>query len=347
MDLKKLFCIFIVVILMFSVFAGCNKSKKQKFTDYSFDYFDTVTTIVGFEKNEADFEAVCSKIKSLLDQYHKLYNIYTQYENNNLVTVNSSDNAIRVDKKIIDLLLFSKEMYTLTDGKTNIAMGSVLSIWHTYRQDGLNNSQNAKLPPMDNLKAASEHTDINKVIIDKENSTVSLSDSDMSLDVGAIAKGYAVECVADYLSKEGITGYLLNVGGNVRAIGTKADGSEWVVGIENPDDTEKYLEYLKIKDMSVVTSGSYQRYYTVDGKKYHHIIDPDTLMPAEKYKSVSVIAEDSGVADALSTALFVMDYNEGKQMLKNFKNVAVMWVFSDGNIKYTDNFKDYRTVIEN
>ncbi|MBE6733394.1 MAG: FAD:protein FMN transferase [Ruminococcaceae bacterium] len=340
--MKKLLCILIIIVLITSVFAGCNKSKKQKFTDYSFDYFDTVTTIVGFETNKSEFQAVCSKIKSLLEEYHKLYNIYTRYEKNNLVTVNSSPNkAIEVDEKLIDLLVFSKEMYNLTGGKTNVAMGSVLSIWHTYRQEGLNNLQNAKLPPMDKLKSASEHTDINNLIIDKENSTVSLSDSDMSLDVGAIAKGYAVECVADFLSKQGITGYLLNVGGNVRAIGAKADGSEWLVGIENPDNTEEYLEYLKIKDMSVVTSGRYQRYYTVDGKDYHHIIDPDTLMPAEKYKSVSVIAEDSGMADALSTALFLTELSDGLKLVEKLNVVEAIWVLNDGTVKSSKGFKNY------
>lgn len=333
-----------VTVLILTLFASCKRPEKQKFNDYSFDYFDTITTIIGYEANEAEFKAVCSKIKSLLNEYHELYNIYTRYDKNNLVTVNSSPNkAIEVDDKIIDLLLFSKEMYSLTGGKTNVAMGSVLSIWHSYRQEGLNNPENAKLPQIDNLKAASEHTDINNVIVDKENSTVLLSDSDMSLDVGAIAKGYAVERVAEYLSKQGITGYLLNVGGNVRAIGTKPDGSEWLVGIENPDNTDEYLEYLKIKDMSVVTSGRYQRFYTVGGKNYHHIIDPDTLMPAEKYKSVSVISKDSGVADALSTALFVMDYNDGLSLLENFPDTAVLWVFLDGEIEYTDNFSDYIT----
>lgn len=345
--LKRIFCYIITVLVLISCFSGCNKKQgKQKFTDYSFDYFDTVTTIIGYENDKEKFDSVSKEIKELLSEYHSLYTIYNSYEKNNLYTVNSSANkTVTVDKKIIDLLAFSKQMYNLTNGKTNVAMGSILSIWHRYRNDGLDDPVNAKVPPMDMLLAAAEHIDINNLMIDEVNNTVLLKSSQMSLDVGAVAKGYAVERVADHLKNKGISGYLLNVGGNIKALGKRADGSSWKVGIENPDteSEEKYIRYLEIADMSVVTSGNYQRYYTVDGVNYHHLIDPDTLKPCEKYNSVSVICEDSGVADALSTALFLMDYDEGLKLIKSLSSAEAMWVFSDGTIKETDGFNKYIT----
>ena len=234
-------------------------------------------------------------------------------------------------------------MYEKTDGNVNVAMGSVLKIWHVYRNQGLDNPVKAELPPMGELKEASNHTNIDDLIIDAENNTVYLADPLMSLDVGAVAKGFAVEQIAKYLEDKGITGYILNVGGNVRTIGM-ADKDKWKVGIENPDlynEEKPYIEYLKLSGESVVTSGSYQRFYVVDSESYHHIIDPETLMPGTKYRSVSVITEDSGLGDAMSTALFIMDYEEGKKIVEKTENLEVMWVLPDGTQLYSSGFEAY------
>ena len=346
--MKKIISVLLIVSLVVTNFTGCKKSS-NKYSDYSFDYFDTVTTIVGFEENEEVFKQNCALIKEQLSNYHKLYNIYNTYENlRNICNINQliddKHSTIYVDKKIIDLLQFSKEMYTLTNGKVNVAMGSVLSIWHQYREEGLNNPEDAKIPPIKLLEKASKHTNINDVIINTEDNSVYLVDNELTLDVGAIAKGYAVEQTALWMKKQGFSGYLLNVGGNVRAVGNRLDGEMWKVGIENPNtaDTDKpYIETLKIDDMSLVTSGSYQRYYTVDGKNYHHIIDSTTLMPSEYFASVSVLCKNSSLADALSTALFSMSYEDGVELLKNIDNTEAMWVYKDGKKSYTNGFKDY------
>jgi len=303
------FALTLFALIQITFLTGCN-AKKEKFTDYSFDCFDTVTTITGFEKNEEAFKENCEAIKNQLNEYHRLYTIYNRYDDlNNLCTLNSvssgSHSSQKVDSKIIDMLNFSKEMYQLTNGKVNIAMGSVLSIWHRYRQSGINDPVKAELPKMTELKKAAMHTDIDKLIINEADNTVFLSDPEMTLDVGAIAKGYAVEETAKWMRKKGIKGYILNVGGNVSIIGSRPDGKEWTVGIENPDTENKenpYIAYLNFSDMSLVTSGSYQRFYVVDGKSYNHIIDGDSLMPSERYLSVSVLCESSAAVFRLTTS---------------------------------------------
>lgn len=327
-------------------FCGC-KPKSQKFTDYSFDYFDTVTTIVGFEQSEEDFKQNCEQIKSWLSEYHKLYDIYTLYNGvNNLCRINMSNGeAVTVQPPIIELLESSKELYKTTNGKLNIAMGSVLSIWHDHREYGLKNPEKATVPDLQLLEKANKHTEISKIIIDKQQSTVKLIDAEMKLDVGGIAKGYAAEQIAKKMEDAGISGYILNIGGNVKIVGNRPDGEKWTVGIENPDtqDTQNpYIEQLKLdNNMSLVTSGSYQRFYTVGDMNYHHIIDPDTLYPAENFKSVSVLCEDSGLADALSTALFCMTYEDGKKLIETTDNVYVMWVLDNGEKLYSNGFKNF------
>ena len=318
----------------------------EKFSAYSFDYFDTVTTITGYAESKEAFDAVAEEILGELSEYHRLFTIYHRFEGmENLCTVNELVNGqhrtVTVDRRIVDLLLYAKEMYTLTGGRVNVAMGSVLSIWHQYRTDGLNDPASAKLPPMDKLSAAAAHTDIQNLIIDESASTVTLADPEMTLDVGAIAKGYAVEMVAQSLENKGISGYILNVGGNVRAVGGKPDGTDWTVGIEDPLGGEEYIAYLSLSDESLVTSGSYQRYYIVDGKRYHHIIHPDTLMPAEGYLSVSVLTPHSGSGDALSTALFSMTLEEGMALIASLPDTEAQWVLPDGTKRCSDGWASY------
>lgn len=281
---------------------GCAKEEEPELTRYQGNFlgvFDTVTTVVGYTPDKETFTAYMETLREELQEYHRLYDIYNDYEGiNNLKTVN--DNAgiqpVKVDSRIIDLLTEGEEMYEETDGRMNIAMGSVLSIWHDYRTEGIDDPLNAELPPMEKLKEAAEHTDINRMKIDREASTVYLEDPDMRLDVGAVAKGYATEMVCRSLKEQGFTHALVNVGGNTRAIGDKPGGGMWEVGVQNPDlgSKQAYLHVMELADQTLVTSGTYQRYYTVDGKQYHHIIHPELLMPWDRYTAVSILCGDSG-----------------------------------------------------
>ena len=349
MKMRKL----LLYLLAFGTVLSCLalsscQMQMKKYTSHAFDYFDTVTSVTGYARSEEEFDAVCGNIFSMLEEYHRLYTVYDRYEGTeNLSTVNElTDGAhrtVHVDERIIDLLLYAKEMHEKTDGNVNIAMGSVLSVWHEYREKGLLDPKNATLPPMDTLTQASLHTDIRLVDIDTENGTVTLRDPAMRLDVGAIAKGYAVEMIARTLEERGISGYVLNVGGNVRTIGAKPDGSPWLIGIENPNENadDPYAEYITLSGESVVTSGSYQRYYTVDGKNYHHIIDPKTLLPAEGYLSVSVICKSSAEGDALSTALFCMSLEDGLSLINAIDGAEAMWILPNGEKRYSDGFQNY------
>lgn len=336
-----------VFVLLSAVTLFSCEEKLEKYSEYSFEYFDTVTSITGYEKSQEDFDAVSDQILQELGEYHRLFTIYKRYEGlNNLCVINQLDDGVhstvKVDGRIIDMLLYAKDIYYKTGGKVNIAMGSVLSIWHEYREEGSNDPASAKLPPVEKLEEAAKHTDIENMVIDKEAGTVFLSDPQMKLDVGAIAKGYAVEMVAKSLEEQGITGYVLNVGGNVRTIGRKGDGEKWLAGIENPsDDGDAYLQYLELEGESLVTSGSYQRFYVVDGKSYHHIIDSETLMPSELYTSVSVVCKSSADGDALSTALFCMSIEEGKALLETIDGAEAMWLLPDGTMVFSDGFEAF------
>lgn len=354
--LKKLLMPGIVIMLSLGILTviSCNKTnnnstskgaetlenketQKNKGKVY-FDLFDTVSYVYSYRgDSEEEFNANTDLVYYTLLEYHQLFDIYHEYEGiNNLCTINSNPYvAISVDEKIIDFLLYAKEMNDLTDGEMDIMMGSVLSLWHDART-----SEDVYLPDDESLKSANEYVGFDYIEIDKENSTVKLLSDKAKLDCGALAKGYATEKAAEELEKKGVTSYVLNIGGNIRIIGTKIDGSGWKTGVKNPKDPNgDFIITLTLSDTSCVTSGNYERYFVVDGVKYSHIIDKDTLYPASYYDSVTVITKDSGLADCLSTALYTMDYSSSYSLAIKC-GVNAIWVFPSGEVRYTPGLED-------
>lgn len=346
---KRILAIILMIVTMSVNLSACSFNKEKRYEAEFLLFFDTVTQIVGYADSKEDFTEYAQLVYDNLKVYHELYDIYNDYDGiNNIKTIN--DNAgikpVKVDQKIIDLILFSKDSYEMMDGKVNIAFGAVLKVWHDYRDEGIENPDKAALPPMDVLEEKAKHTDINKVIINEEDSTVYLEDPELSLDVGAIAKGYATEMVSNIAYEQGYKNGMISVGGNVRTVGGKGDSKQdWKVGIQNPnlEAENKQLYILSFKDDSLVTSGVYQRYYTVDGKQYHHIIDPETLMPSDYFTAVTILTKNSGLADALSTAVFNMPYEEGKEFVESLPDTEALWVFKDGEQKFSSGFQDYIT----
>lgn len=311
-----------------------------------FAYFDTVSYVYSYAGDSAEqFEARSAEVSGILEEYHRLFDIYHEYSGlNNLCTVNrlAGGDPVQVDEKLIDFLLRARELYAQTDGEMNVMMGAVLRLWHDRRAAAEQDRGAAALPSEAELRAASAHTGISLLEIDAERSTVRLSDPEASLDVGALGKGYATEMAAQRLEALGADGYVLNVGGNIRIIGTKPDGSGWVTGIRDPNRAEgNFITSLYLADTACVTSGVYERYYTVDGVRYHHVIDRDTLYPADYFASITVVTRDSALADALSTALFCMPYEDGLKLAGQMDGVELLWVFPDGETRHTPGLADY------
>lgn len=328
-------------LLLPLLLVGCSQAAQPAPKHYTATFltlFDTVTTIIGPGETEEAFQAQAQRIHDDLLHYHQLFDIYQEYEGlNNLKTVNDQAGIapVQVDGKVMALLKDCQTYYHLTGGRVNVAMGSVLQLWHETRSDALRDPRQARLPDEDQLRLAAEHTGMDALILDETASTVYLSDPQTQLDVGAVAKGWAVQRVAEQAPE----GFLISVGGNVCATGPKtAEGDPWIIGIQNPDDSTTNLHTLYVHGGAVVTSGDYQRGYQVEGQWYHHIIDPDTQMPSNHWRSVSVVCEDSGLADALSTALFLLPLEEGKALAKQC-GAEVFWLDGNGEEYMTPDFE--------
>lgn len=319
------------------VLSGCGTGLQRYEATY-WDVFDTVTTVSGYAAGQAEFDAAAREIHDALLEYHRLYNIYESYDGlRNLKTVNDQAGIgpVSVDDRILSLLQFAQTAWTETGGRVNAAMGSVLALWHDAREQALEDPDRAALPDRSALEAAALHTDLSALELDLEAGTAFLTDPDMALDVGALAKGYAVEQVAAAAPDH----FLISVGGNVCATGPKPDGTPWTVAVENPDGGD-FLKLLYAEDRSVVTSGDYQRYFELDGVRYHHIIDPDTLEPAAYWRSVTVVADSSAAADCLSTALFTLPQAEGQRLLDQW-GAEALWIGRDGAQVMSPGFSAY------
>ena len=317
--------------------SGCGTGMQRYEATY-WDVFDTVTTVSGYAAVQAEFDAAAREIHDALLEYHRLYNIYESYDGlRNLKTVNDQAGIgpVPVDERILSLLQFAQTAWTETGSRVNAAMGSVLALWHDAREQALEDPDRAALPDRSALEEAALHTDLSALELDLEAGTAFLTDPDMALDVGALAKGYAVEQVAAAAPDH----FLISVGGNVCATGPKPDGTPWTVAVENPDGGD-FLYLLSVEDRSVVTSGDYQRYFELDGVRYHHIIDPDTLEPAAYWRSVTVVADSSAAADCLSTALFTLPQAEGQRLLDQW-GAEALWIGRDGAQVMSPGFSAY------
>lgn len=316
----------IAAILAAVLLCGCRAAPKR-FSSQFFDVFDTVTELTVYCESQDEFYRILRICHDELIRLNGIFDIYGDSGESAAAALNSGALS-DCPSELYELVESGIEWYDLSGGKLNIAMGSVLSLWHDCREKGV-------LPDGGELSTRAGHCDIKNIVLDGE--TVALGDSDMSLDFGAIAKGYAAEKAAELIEDTFSGSFALNIGGNVVTRGEKPSG-KWEIGIEDPNGG--ILTTVKAAGECVVTSGDYQRYFEYGGKRYHHIIDPETLYPAEKWRSVTVIAGDSSVADPLSTALFLLDESDGRELLKKF-GAEALWVAPDGEVIRTEGFSEY------
>ena len=334
--------------------------------------FDTSFQLIGETASQVEFESFFEMMVSEGQYFNKLFDRYNDYpEINNIKTINdfAGISPVVVDKPIIDLILLAKLWSEKTEFAFDITIGAISDIWHEYREAGkiANNQGNTyPAPTLKELQEARNYIGFKYVEINEVDSTVYLTNSKVKLDVGAIAKGYAVEKIAETLFEAGLTSGVLNGGGNIKILGPKRNGDTWGFEVDNPNkplysNTTDKLDIIKTTlPISLVTSGDYQRYYIDDnGTRQHHIIDPITLFPNQDKRAVVIMHQDSGVSDILSTSLFIKDIKWGLNFINSFNQenpetpIYVIWVttenpglfdnthqrqFQDLYLTYSDNF---------
>ena len=338
--MKRIAAILLIIAALITG-AGCTQGD-AKYQYAFFDVFDTVTTIIGYADSQETFDRVVGEARQQFVRYHQVFDGYNAYDGvHNLyyVNQNAASGPVPAEPELMTLLAWIRDLQPSLEGRVNVAMGAVLRLWHDAREAGV------ALPDEAALREAAGHVDMSQVILDEQAGTVYFADPELSLDLGAVAKGYTAERVAQWMLDSDMPSFIISAGGNVRCGQKPLDGrARWGVSIQDPGPADGlpgtgYMDVLYLTNLSVVTSGDYQRYYTVDGVRYHHLIDPDTLYPGQHMRAVTIVTQDSGLADALSTAVFLMPYEQGRAFVEALDGVEAYWVLLDGSVQCTDGLR--------
>ena len=262
---------------------------------------DTIMTLTAYGTNAKDaVEEACvsiTEIEALLSATDENSEIYELNQNSESYV--SGDTAEVISRAI--------EISESTDGAYNPMIYPVVKLWGFP-------DKNYQVPSDYDLAETLSYVDIDVIEYDAISAHISFTNNNSAIDLGGIAKGYTSDMIMEVYKRHGVESGLVVLGGNVQVLGHKPDGSDYNIAIADPVDAQKYIGAVRVSNKAVITSGGYQRFFEVDGKKYHHILDPDTGYPAENgLISVSIISEDGALADGLSTALYVMGLDKATQ----------------------------------
>lgn len=331
--MKKAAVLALLTVLL--TMSGCSGGIK-KYTDQRFELFDTVIIVTAYCQSQQEFDALSS---AAFDEFARLHSLFDTHNDTGVglsrLNALAGQGPVEVEPEVFALLETGKKGYALTHGKVNIAMGAVLKLWNDAREKALQSPEEAAIPAMDDLRAAAEHCDIDDLVLDSGDGTAELRDGQMRIDAGAVAKGYAVDLVVQRLRDLGYSDFVLSAGGNVWTEGSPPNAEGWRVGVQSPEESAGLLTTLTVSDCAVVTSGGYLRYFTVGEETYHHIIDPDTLMPADAVLSATVVCPESATADLLSTACFMLPAERGRALAAETEGVRLILLDKQGQLIQT------------
>lgn len=301
------------------VLASCSAKKDV----VSFEAMNTFMTVQTFGKNAAKTNI---EIKNRIENIEE--KLSTTLNNSDIYRINSNcGQEIEVTEETLDLITYAKEMAYETDGALNLALYPIIKLWGFT-------TGNYKVPNSEEISAMLSYTDFSKVQINENKIKV---EENMMIDLGAIGKGYAGDAAIQIMKKNGIKSALMDLGGNVQALGAKPDGTEWTIGIKDPAG-KGAVAAVKIKDKAVITSGGYERYFTENGKNYIHIFDGKTGYPVENdLLSVTIVCDKGVYGDALSTSLFVLGSEKAYDFWNTHRDFDVILITTDNHIIYTNN----------
>ena len=352
----------LLLILMMLMQTGCGKTEEPwtGYTKQSF-YFDTIceVTVLGFnegvlkEDTEEAFmeeaESVITDTFSLLSDYEKM--LSRTVESSDISRINDSEGeAVSVNPETLEVINKGIEFGELSGGVFDITVGKASELWDFHESI---TDEPSKVPDAADLAEAAKHIDYKGITVDSGASSVKLSDPEMLLDLGGIAKGYIADKAAEYLRSRGVSSAIVNLGGNIEVVGGKSQGFhsgdqaqvDFNLGIRDPEsETGGLLGIYPGKDMTIVTSGTYERFIEVDGVKYHHILDPETGYPVDTdVLQVSILAGSghSVDCDGLSTVCLALGSQAGTELIRRldsegtYGNIEAIFVTTDGEIIYT------------
>ncbi len=326
MNFRRICALFLIFILLLSGCTFHNKKTNLTYTDVLYD------TIISIQILDAADETLLEECADLCKKYDLMFS-RTNPESEIYKINHAKGKPVEVSDDTISIIESGIYYSQVSDGAFDLTIGSVSSLWDFK-------SEEKSIPSKNSIENAVSHVDYNKISIN--GNTVQLADPEMMLDVGALAKGYIADRLKDFLIENGIENALINLGGNIYALGHNMNGSSYNIGIQKPfDESGQPITSVKISDKTIVTTGIYQRYFEKNDQLYHHIIEPKTGYPCENNLfSVTIVTDSSLTADALSTTCFLLGFDKGMKLINELDNVDAIFITNDNELHYSDNFAE-------
>ena len=266
-----------------------------------------------------------------IKRIEKLFTTFDESSQTNLINRNAGVKPVKVDREVYDLIERSKKISTLTQGAFDITYGSIdKRLWNFDKTM-------TSLPDAQTAKTLVRLINYRNVILDEKNCSVFLKEKGMRIGFGGIGKGYAAEKAKSLLQQKGVKSGIINAAGDLTAWGHQPNGKPWTIGIADPNTTKQAFSFLEITNTSIATSGNYEKFILIDGKKYSHTIDPKTGLPVRGIKSVTIICPNAEIADAMATPVMIMGIKTGLDMLNQMKGMAGIIIDDNDKIYTTKN----------
>ena len=326
---------FVIAIIAFVQIRQALEIKRFSDTTITSGFNNTPFRLIGLTNSQSDFNRDFELFKTTISDLNKLFDRYAEYDGiNSLYTVNKMAGIVpvKVDPQVIELLKLSKEVYTLSNGIFDVTAGSIFEIWQGYREIANANGGVGPTPDLELLAQAAQCIGWDLIEINEEDSTVFITKSCASLDLGGIAKGYAADKASEAIQEAGLKRALISAGfSSINLLGRKEENKPWNIGVANG------VENIEMPfNVSISTSGiDQQNYVDEQGVFYHHLINPKTQLPVNHFRNVVVVSEDATLGDTLSTILFLKTLEEGQAFLERLQEAypdkffGVLWVFDE------------------
>ncbi|MGN6398927.1 MAG: FAD:protein FMN transferase [Flavisolibacter sp.] len=288
-------------------------------------------SVVTDDKNWA--EKQIDKALNEISRIEKLLTTFNESSQTNQINANAGIKPVAVDKEVFDLIRRSLKISALTQGAFDISYGSIDKRFWKF------DIHMTVLPDKEITKRSVQLINYRNIILDEENCTVFLKQKGMRIGFGGIGKGYAADRAKQLLQQNGISSGVVNAAGDLTTWGAQTDGRPWTIGIADPNAKEHPFSSLSVSNMAVATSGNYEKYAIINGKKYSHTIDPKTGFPVSGIKSVTIICASAELADAMATPVMVMGIEAGLGMINQMKEIACIIIDDDNRIYTSSNIK--------
>ncbi len=318
-------CLFVAMLLLLSI-TGCVSSEATKHTRTML-IMDTQVDVTYYHPSAQVAQADMAEIFAEMQRLENILSRYVAGSDVHRINEAAGREAVQVNPETIEVLRSALEFAALSNGVFDPTIAPLLELWGF-------GGESPAVPTHEDLLQALELVNYSLVEIDEEKERVFLPLPGMKLDLGGIAKGYIVDR-GQQSAQELASAAFINAGGDISIRGSKPSGEDWRVAVQDPQKPDRFIAIISMEEGSVATSGDYQRYFEVDGTRYHHIIDPHTGMPADELSSVTVVAADTITADALSTAIFILGREKGSELVEKLPGVDVIIMDKIRNITYT------------